>query len=106
MGFSRLWRGVLRVILGWKRGANGRFCRGIPGFLGWMRVRRDDSAHGGHRRRNWAKKFLRIFKKGAKNPKNGGVRVPEGYAGAPYIGRAGRCLGLETRLLAALLEVQ
>lgn len=52
MGFSGLWRGVLRAILGQRRGVNGRFCRGIPGFLGGARVRRGDSAHGGHGRAN------------------------------------------------------
>jgi hypothetical protein len=55
--------GVLRAILGRRRGANGRFCRGIPGFLGWTRVRRGDSAHGGQCRALGAKKFLKIFKK-------------------------------------------
>lgn len=53
----------LQVILGWRRGANGRFCRGIPGFSGGARVRRGDSAHGGRCRANWAKNFLKIFKK-------------------------------------------
>ena len=42
-------------------GVNGRFCRGIPGFLGDMRARRGDSAHGGHGRANWAKKFFKNF---------------------------------------------
>ncbi len=32
--------------------------------------------------------------------------VPEGGLGTPYIGRAGRFLGLETRPQAALLEAQ
>ena len=49
---------------------NGAFCRGIPGGLGGVRVRRRDSAHGGHERANWAKKFL---KKGEKS-KNWGAR--------------------------------
>lgn len=74
VGFSGLWRGVLRVILRWRRGAYGRFCRGIPGVLGWARVRRGDSAHGRHGRANWAKNFLKIFKKRGENPKNWGVR--------------------------------
>jgi len=39
--------GVLRVILGRRRGAGGRFYREIPGFSGGARVRRGDSAHGG-----------------------------------------------------------
>lgn len=52
MGFSGLWRGVLRGILGRRRGVNGAFCRGIPGGLGGVRVRRRDSAHGGHGRAN------------------------------------------------------
>jgi len=53
------WGGVLRGILGWRRGANGRFCRGIPGVSGWARVWRGDSAHGGQYRGGWAKKFLK-----------------------------------------------
>lgn len=90
MGFSGLWRGVLRVILGRRRGADGAFCREIPGFLGGARVRHGDSAHGGHGRANLAKKFL---KKGVENRKLGAREVPEGGAGAHYIGRAGRLLG-------------
>ena len=53
-----------------------------------------------------AKKFLKIFKKGAKNPKIGVREVPEGGLGAPYIERAGRFSGLEARPLAALLGVR
>lgn len=68
MEFLGFWRGVLRAILGRRRGANGRFCRGIPGFLGCARVLRGDSAHGGHERRDWAKKLL---KKGWKTEKLG-----------------------------------
>jgi hypothetical protein len=64
VGFLGLWSGVLQVILRRRRGAHGRFCRGIPGFSGGARVRRNDSAHGGHCRANWAKKILKIFKKG------------------------------------------
>lgn len=60
-------------------------------------MRRGDSAHGGQWRALRAKKFLKIFKKGAKNPKNWGVEVPKGGTEAPYIGRAGRFLGLEAR---------
>ena len=59
MGFSESRRGVLRAILGRRRGANGRFCRGIPGVLGGARVRRGDSAHGGYGRALGAKKFLK-----------------------------------------------
>ena len=76
-----LWGGVLRAILGRSRGADGRFCREIPGFLDWARVRRGDSAHGGHGRANWAKKILKIFKKGVKTQKwgaRGAERWPEG----------------------------
>ncbi len=62
----------------------GRFCREIPGFLGCARVRCGDSAHGGHRRALGAKKFLKILKEGAKNPKIGVSEVPEGGLGAPY----------------------
>lgn len=59
----------LQVILRRRRGANGRFCREIPRFLGGARVWRGDSAHGGHGRANWAKNFLKKLKKGAKNLK-------------------------------------
>ena len=71
MGFSGLWRGVLWGILRLRRCADGRFCRGIPGVLGWTKVRRGDSAHGGHGRRDWAKNFL---KKRGEKPKNWGAR--------------------------------
>lgn len=74
MGILGLRRGVLRGILGRRRGANGRFYRGIPGFLAWVRMRHGDSAHGGHGRANWAKKFLKIFKKRGGKPKNWGAR--------------------------------
>ena len=77
-----------RVILGLRRGADGRFCREIPGFLSGERVRRGDSAHGGHGRGGWAKNFFKKIKKGAKNLKIGVREVPEGGAGAAYIGRA------------------
>ena len=59
MGFSRFRGSVLRGILGRWRGANGRFYREIPRFLGEMRTRRGDSAHGGHRGARGAKKFLK-----------------------------------------------
>ena len=67
---------------GQRRGANGRFCRGIPGFLGGVWARRGDSAHGGHRRAVRAKKFLKIFKKGVKTRKLGcerGRKVAQGH---------------------------
>ena len=105
MVFLGLRDGVLRRILRRRRGADGRFCREIPGFLGWARARRGDSAHGGQHRARGAKKFLKIFKKEARNPKIGAREVPEGCLGAPYIGCAGRFLGLEARPLAALLEI-
>lgn len=89
MGVLGFWGGVLRAILGRRRGANGRFCRGIPGFSGLARARHGDSAHGGHRRALGAKKFLKIFKKGVENRKIGVREVPEGGLGAPYMGRAG-----------------
>lgn len=73
-GFLGSRRGVLRVSLGRQRGTDGRFHRGIPGFLGGVRARRGDSAHGGQCRVAGAKKFLKIFKKGAENPKIGGAR--------------------------------
>lgn len=77
MGFSGFRRGVLRAKLGRRRGADGRFCREIPGFLGEPRVRRGDSAHGGRRRASLAKKFLKIFKKRGENPEIGGARGAE-----------------------------
>ena len=61
------------MILGRRRGAYGRFCREIPGFLGGVRARRGDSAHGGHGRVLGAKKFLKIFKKRGEKPKNWGA---------------------------------
>lgn len=90
---------------GRRRGLNGAFCRGIPGFLSGARARRGDSAHGGHRRALGAKKFLKIFKKGVKNRKIEVREVPGGGLRAPYIGRAGRFLDLKTEPLAALLGV-
>lgn len=77
------------MILGRRRDEDGRFCREIPGFLGGMRVWLDDSAHGGHERANWAKNFLKIFKKGVENPESGVREGSKGGAGAPYIGCAG-----------------
>lgn len=85
MGF---WGGVLRGKSGRRRGADGRFCRGIPGFSGSTRARCGDSAHGGQYRGGWAKKILKIFKKGVKNRKIEVREVPEGGLGAPYIGCA------------------
>lgn len=96
----------MRAFLGRRRGATGRFCREIPGFLGGARVRRGDSAHGGRCRGDWAKKFLKNFLKGVENLKIGVWEGPEGGLGAPYIERAGRRLGLDTRPLAALLEMR
>ena len=106
MGILDSRKGVLRAFLGRRRGANGRFCRGIPGFSGGVRARRGDSAHGGHGRANWAKNFFKNFLKRAKNPK---FEVREGSKdglGAPYIGCAGRFLSLGARPLAALLGVR
>lgn len=93
MGFSGFRGGVLRAILRWRRGAKGRFCRGIPGFLGGARVRRGDSAHGGHCRASLAKKFLKKGVREGEKPKIGVREVLEGGLGAPYIGCAGRFLG-------------
>lgn len=59
----------LRVILGRRRGSDGRFCRGIPGFLGGAWTRHGDSAHGGHCRAAGAKKFLNKGVKKVENPK-------------------------------------
>ena len=104
MGILGLRGSVLRGKSGWWRGANGRFYRGIPGFSGWARARRFSA------RRTvpgWLSE--KFFKKGWKRTKNRkfGVReVPEGDPRAPYIGCAGRFLGLETNSLAALLEVR
>ena len=78
MGILGFWGGVLRAILGRRRGAKGRFCRGIPGFLSDARARRGDSAHGGRCRELGAKKFLKIFKTRGEKPKNEGVRGAEG----------------------------
>ena len=88
MGVLGLRRGVLRGILGLSRGVAGVFCRGIPGFLGGVRARRGDSAHGGQYRGGWVKKFLKKEWKRAKNRRIGVREVPEGGTGAPYIGHA------------------
>ena len=93
MEFLGFWRGVLRAILGRRRGANGRFCRGIPGFSGDTRVQRGDSVHGGRCRELGAKKILRIFKKGAENLKIGVWKCRKGGLGTPHIGCTGRFLG-------------
>ena len=82
MGFLGLWGGVLRVILGRRRGVDGVFCREIPGFLGGARARRGDSAHGGQRRAVGAKKFLKTFKKKDENPEIGGARGAGRWRGA------------------------
>lgn len=74
MGVLGFWGGVLRAILGRRRGAKGRFCRGIPGFSGGARAGRGDSAHGGQCRALGAKKFLKIFKKRGGKPKNWSAR--------------------------------
>lgn len=75
MGVLGFWGGVLRAILGRRRGAKGRFCRGIPGFSGGARAGRGDSAHGGHGRANWAKKIFKNFlKEGWKTEKLRGER--------------------------------
>ena len=78
MGFSGLWRSVLRAIIGRRRDANERFCRGIPGFLSGARVRRGNSAHGGRCRALGAKNFLKIFKNGVENLKIGVWEVVQG----------------------------
>ncbi|WP_455123524.1 hypothetical protein, partial [Rothia mucilaginosa] len=68
-----------RRFWGRSRGADGRFCREIPGFLGGERVRRGDSAHGGHGWANWAKNFLKIFNKRGGKPKIGVWEVVQGH---------------------------
>lgn len=88
MGFLGFWGGVLRAILGRRRGAKGRFCRGIPGFSGGARAGRGDSAHGGQYRGDWAKKFLKKGWERVKNRKFGVREVPGGGVGASYIGCA------------------
>lgn len=52
------------------------------------------------------KKILKKGRERVKNRKIGVREVPEGGAGAPYIGCAGRFLGLGSRSLAALPEVR
>lgn len=89
MGFLGFWGSVLRGKSGRRRGADGRFYRGIPGFLDGARARRGDSAHGGQCRALGAKKFLKIFKKGVKNRKFGVWEMSEGDPRASYIGYAG-----------------
>lgn len=44
------------------------------GVLGGVWARGGDSAHGGHERANWAKNFLKIFKKRGGKPGNWGAR--------------------------------
>jgi len=83
VGILGLWRGVLRAILGLRRGADGAFCRGIPGFSGGVRARHGDSAHGGQCRARGAKNFLKIFKKGVENRKLGCGRGKEVVWGHP-----------------------
>lgn len=70
-----------RVILRRRRGANGRFCRGIPGFLVCARVRRGDSVHGGHGQGDWAKKFFKNLLERGEKPKNGGARGAGRWSG-------------------------
>ncbi len=96
----------MRAILRRRRGANGRFCRGIPRFLNGARARRGDSAHGGQCRASSAKNFFKKGRKRAKNRKIGVLEVPEGDPMTPSIGCAGRFLGLEARPLAVLLEMR
>lgn len=74
MGFLGLWRGVLRGILGLSRGVAGVFCRGIPGFLGGVRARRGDSAHGGQRRGGRGEKIFKNLLERGENPEIGGAR--------------------------------
>ena len=81
---------------------DGRFYRGIPGFLVWVKVGCSDSVHGGHCRASLAKKFL---KKRVKNRKIGVREGPEADPRAPHIGCAGMVLNLEASPLAALVEV-
>ena len=87
----------MRGILGRRRGENRQFYREIPGFLGGVWARHGDSAHGGQGLANWAKNFLKIFKKGVENPEIGVREVLEGGLGVPLIGCVGQFLGLEMR---------
>lgn len=80
MGVLGFWGGVLRAILGRRRGAKGRFCRGIPGFSGGARAGRGDSAHGGQCRALGAKNF---FKQGVENRKIGAREVLRGTTERP-----------------------
>ena len=71
-------------VFGWREGAARRFsARRTP--AGWLGEK--------------------IFKKGVENRKIGVREGSEGSLRAPYIGSAGRFLGLGTQPLAALLEV-
>lgn len=107
MWFSGFRRGVLPGILGRRRGANGRFCHGIPGFLAWVRGRRGDSAHGGHCRDSLAKKFLKKGVKKGEKPKNWGARgAGRRSRSTLYRVCGGDFLGPEAKPLAALLEVR
>lgn len=83
MGFLGSRRGVLRVSLGWRRGTDGRFYRGIPGF--WpgrgrgaaiQRTADADRVVG-------QKNFLKRGEKLRKTRKIGVREVPEGGLGTP-----------------------
>ena len=92
-GVNRVERTLLNFFM--RRGVRGGFFRVPEGcFAGVFGVAARhgravlprNSAHGGHRRALGAKKFLKIFKKGVENRKIGVREVPEGGAGAAYIG--------------------
>lgn len=78
----------------------------LPRNSGVFEWRKDVARRFSARRTLTGSRGKKFFKKGVKNLKTGVWEVLEGGLGAPYIRHAGRFLGLETRLLAALLEVQ
>lgn len=73
-GFSGFWGGVLQAILGRRRRRGWAILPRNSGVLGGVWARRGDSAHGGHGRANWAKNFLKIFKKRGEKPGKWGAR--------------------------------
>lgn len=120
---NRVERTLLNFFM--RRGVRGGFFRvlgqcfagdfGVAARRGWAVLPRNSGVFGlveGAARRFSARRTLpgsrgeKIFKKGAKNPKIGVREVPEGDLRAPYIGWAGRFLGLGTQPLAALLGVR
>ena len=105
----------MRVRGGFFRVPEGCFAGnfGVAARREWAVLPRNSAIFGwsgGEARRFSARRTLsgsrgeKIFKKGGENRKIGVQEVLEGGLGAPYIGCAGRFLGLEARPLATLLE--